>query len=87
MSFSTTSLNNVFFMTTFRTKIDERQISVKEIHGITGIPVTTIYKYLSGVQRPTVDYAILIARALGMTVEEVFPVPEQMPLEENLTAV
>lgn len=63
--------------TTLRRILSQRGIKVTELASLTGIPYHTVSNYVSGkAKEASVTNAILIARALGYSVEEVFPVPE-----------
>ena len=52
--------------------MEREGMEVRDLAKKTGITGKTIYAYLAGSSVPNAEYAILIARALGTTVEELW---------------
>ncbi len=51
----------------------ENDITIKELATATGLSRTNLSNIVNGKQRPQVDNAYLIADALGMHINKVFP--------------
>ncbi len=61
---------NMGFAENLRTELDFQDVQIKELSLKTGISKNTLDKYLSGPKvQPSVDNAVKIAQALGVSVE------------------
>ncbi|MBO7123121.1 MAG: helix-turn-helix transcriptional regulator [Treponema sp.] len=59
------------FKENLRSELDYQDITIKELSAMTNIPYRSIENYLSARESiPPADYAVQIARALKITVEE-----------------
>lgn len=65
----------------------KKGISVSELAQLTGIKTDTVYHYYINRTKPSISNAIKIARSLNLPIEEIFPVPEQISVTDNLTAI
>lgn len=56
--------------------MDEKDISVMDISNRLDISVSAIYHWFYGISLPTIDNLVIVARLLGVTVDDILVVEE-----------
>ena len=64
---------------------EDRGLTLQQVEGLTGISFNTISRYERGVISPNIDTALKIAKALGVTVDELFNEPNDGKIKVTIS--